>query len=292
MEAIGEAEYSKDRIQAAFNAGGPGAADFATFFAGIGMMPYYVPRITSTSDLLKVRLKAGEKPPSFLTCDSQTGGRGTGTRKWSDASGKDVLFSIAANAGGFPKKELFSIACGAAIASNMRELTGLDLGIKWPNDLVVSGKKLGGILIEMIYGDLMIIGVGINVRARSGDFPEGLESQATSIAEEIGGNPGKLHNPEFGIDRLPVLVAAAGGAARAAATSALAELEGFLDEYRKLDHTPGTMRAVNLGGKTVQAECRYVDFETGELVVRLPDGRDHRVSSASTALEDKLLQEL
>lgn len=292
MEAIGESEYSLERIKALIAKGGPGAADFAPFFEGIGKSPYYVPRITSTSDLLKARLKAGEKPPSFLTCDNQTGGRGTGTRKWSDVSSKDVLFSTAANISAFPKRELFSIACGAAIASNLRELTGLDLGVKWPNDLVIAGKKIGGVLIEIVHGGIAIIGVGINVRARSGEFPDGLESQATSIAEEIGGMSGALGSFEYGIDRLPVLVAAAGGAVFAAGISAQPDLDTLLETYRRLDHTPGTVRAVNLGGKTVQAECRSVDFETGQLIVRLPDGRDYRVSSASASPEDKLLQEL
>lgn len=289
MEAIGGTEYSPERFEAYFEAGGPGAAEFAPFFARIGKMPFFVPRITSTNDLLKARMRAGEKPPAFLTTDNQTSGRGTGQRQWNDVSGKDVLFSVALQIESFPKRNLFSIATGASIVSNLREVTGLDIGIKWPNDIVIGNRKLGGILIDVVFGSIAIIGVGVNCRSKLEDIPENLRGEATSIAEELGGKTGKLHSYEFQLDRLPILVAAAGGAIHAAETAEESTLETLLDKFKILDHTPGAIRPVNIGGKIVQAECRYVDFDTGELVVRMPDGSNVRIAGASSGQEDKKL---
>ena len=290
MEDIGNREYSPERFDSNLGGGGPGAAEFAPFYARLGGAPIFVPRITSTNDLLKARLKAGEHLPAFLACDSQTGGRGTGGRNWMDASGKDVLFSVAVNVENFPKLRLLSIAVGACVAINLRDVAGLDICVKWPNDLTIAGRKLGGILIDLLAEKYAIIGIGINVRSKPDDFIKPVREISTSIAFET---ESELESPifdhEFGIARLPVLIAAAGGAVRAAAATDDSALGSIIDKFKKLDRTPGTIRSLTVEGKSVTAECLSVDLDTGELLARLPDGKTVRVTSASGVEDERKL---
>jgi BirA family biotin operon repressor/biotin-[acetyl-CoA-carboxylase] ligase len=83
-----------------------------------------------------------------------------------------------------------SICTGLALARSVKELTGLDAKIKWPNDCVINGKKIAGILLELSAEldkiDFVILGVGINVNQNKKDFPTSLIKKATSLKAESG----------------------------------------------------------------------------------------------------------
>jgi len=121
-----------------------------------------------------------------VIADRQTAGRGRRGRSWHSASGLglylSVLFRVPATAGPVTRWTL-----GAAVAAceACRELTGVSVGIKWPNDLFHGKRKLGGILTEMrTAGDRdaeLVIGVGVNVGHRVEDLPQELAGQATSL---------------------------------------------------------------------------------------------------------------
>src|SRR5918994_7602341 len=119
-----------------------------------------VERCTSTNDLL---LK--ENNTVLLAAEEQTAGRGRRGRRWHSAPGAGLTFSLGRRIRR-PARELaaLSLVAGVAAARALRALGVRPAALKWPNDLVVDGAKLGGILVETRNGGHAAIGVGINCR--------------------------------------------------------------------------------------------------------------------------------
>lgn len=126
-------------------------------------------RCTSTNTLLLAR---GAVRPALLATDEQSAGRGRRGRRWRCPAGAGVLFSLSLPLAR-PVRELagLSIVTGLAAVRALRALGAAEVGLRWPNDLLVRGAKLGGILVETRAqgaGCLAVVGVGINHRAVPG----------------------------------------------------------------------------------------------------------------------------
>ena len=122
-----------------------------------------VERCTSTNDVL---LK--ENKTVLLAAEEQTAGRGRRGRRWHSAPGAGLTFSLGRRIGR-PTRELaaLSLVAGVAAARALRALGVRKAALKWPNDLVVDGAKLGGILVE-VRNSYAVIGIGINCRRTPG----------------------------------------------------------------------------------------------------------------------------
>jgi len=116
-----------------------------------------------------------------IVADSQTAGRGRYGRAWHSAPGLGLWFSVALE--GHDAAE--GLAFGAALAVREALRTGCHPEIKWPNDLLVHGKKVCGILVERRHGRTAL-GIGINVHHRPEDFPEPLREKAASLETATG----------------------------------------------------------------------------------------------------------
>jgi BirA family biotin operon repressor/biotin-[acetyl-CoA-carboxylase] ligase len=125
--------------------------------------------------------------------DEQTAGRGRRGHTWFSPPGSGLYVSVVlapASAAADPARAtaLLTLAAGVALAEGIEQATGLRLDLKWPNDLQVSRRKLGGILAESsgIGGrfDTVIVGYGLNVRRTA--FPPELGERATSLESELG----------------------------------------------------------------------------------------------------------
>ena len=123
-----------------------------------------VERCTSTNDLL-----AKEDHPVLLAAEAQTAGRGRRGRRWHSAPGAGVTFSLGRRVRR-PVRELaaLSLVAGVAAARALRALGLRQAALKWPNDLMVDGAKLGGILVENRDSNYAVIGIGINCRRTRG----------------------------------------------------------------------------------------------------------------------------
>jgi BirA family biotin operon repressor/biotin-[acetyl-CoA-carboxylase] ligase len=126
-------------------------------------------RCTSTNSLLLARRAAH---PVLLAADEQSAGRGRRGRRWHSPAGAGVLFSLALPLAR-PVGELagLSIVAGLAAVRALRALGAAEVGLRWPNDLLVRGAKLGGILVETRaqgQGCLAVVGIGVNYRAVPG----------------------------------------------------------------------------------------------------------------------------
>ncbi len=150
----------------------------------IGKKIIRVESCSSTNDLANEKALRGEEEGTVIIAENQTAGRGTKGRKWFSVSKKGLYLSIILR----PRRRdlsLLPLAFGLAVKDALFEAENLAVRLKWPNDLVCAGKKLGGILCEASFlGNEMnhaILGIGINLNHDYDDFPEEFRSQATSL---------------------------------------------------------------------------------------------------------------
>ncbi len=139
------------------------------------------PRLDSTNAEARRRLGEGRAPGFAVMAKEQTAGRGRQGRTWVSPAGTGVYLTLTqAVSHDVADQGFVSIVAGVA-AAEWLEGYGLLVGLKWPNDLRVNGRKVGGILCERQNQDL-IIGVGINWSAS----PQGLDQETTSVSAEVG----------------------------------------------------------------------------------------------------------
>ena len=215
----------------------------------------------------------------LFVAEYQSAGRGRFTRRWSAPPDSAITMSILLCPEFSPQKApMMTLVMGLSVAQAVADL-GLDVGIKWPNDVVVSRKKICGILTEMSvesesgYIQYLIIGIGINVNGQAEDFPAEIRSTATSLAMETG----KTHS-------------------RAALAAALIrELDSmcrawpkekteYLEAYRRDNITTGKEITVVRGTEEAPAFAVAIgdDFS---LRVRYADGRSEALSSGEISIK-------
>ena len=130
------------------------------------------------------RLLDGEREGAVAATDFQTEGRGRLGRRWEAPPRSSLLFSLVLEPGVPPERlpELTPLA-GAAVADAVAALTGLPTTVKEPNDVLVAGRKVAGILGEAVDGRV-VLGIGVNLLQRADELPERPVFPATSLALE------------------------------------------------------------------------------------------------------------
>ncbi len=230
--------------------------------------------VNSTNTLaVGLSLKYPESEIAIIA-DSQVKGKGRLGRAWVSPPGCNIYMSVVLHTElATEEATLLTIAAAVACASALRNKCGLDVNIKWPNDLMVCHRKIGGILTELKSGrgrinKLVVIGIGINVNSRLTDFPEELRSGATSLKEETGkyfersGMIAEILN-EFEKWYKKLLN------------------EGrfsLLKEWRRLSSTLGTRVRVAMGTDIFSGFAEDID-EQGRLILKLASGARMVVSA-------------
>ncbi len=144
-------------------------------------------RSLSSTNQLGFRLaEGGVKEGTLIVADEQTKGRGRMGRSWHSPPRLGLWMSLVLRPDIPPfKAPGLSICAGLALAQTIRKLTGLDAKIKWPNDCLINGRKVGGILLELSAEldrtNFVIAGIGVNVNQLPKDFPKSLSALATSL---------------------------------------------------------------------------------------------------------------
>ncbi|NLY85708.1 MAG: biotin--[acetyl-CoA-carboxylase] ligase [Tissierellia bacterium] len=155
----------------------------------MGRNIHYFNSIDSTNSKAK-EIALDEKEGTVLIAEEQTEGKGRMGRSWVSPKGKGIWMSIILKPNVEPMKVPKLTLVGAAAVYKALENMGIKAQIKWPNDVLIDGKKICGILTEMS-GELnmvnyVIMGIGINVNLDEGDFPEELKDKATSLKISTG----------------------------------------------------------------------------------------------------------
>lgn len=154
-----------------------------------GNRVFYAEEVDSTNTWAKRLAEEGAPHGTLVTADVQTQGRGRRGREWKTPKGTNVSMTLLLRPELEPERaSMLTIIMGLSVAEGLRTMTGLPVGIKWPNDAVLNGRKLCGILTEMSaqidYINYVVTGTGINVNLA--EIPEGLEEIATSLLLETG----------------------------------------------------------------------------------------------------------
>ena len=164
----------------------------------VGKHYTFVQEIPSTNSYLSSLPLSECHDGMVIAADSQTAGRGRMKRKWHSPKGANLYFSVLLQ----PKKDLsdipqLALITAVSIVEALQIIAPeMEMGIKWPNDILIKNRKLAGILCEMQAEadaiNKVILGIGINVNATAKDFPPDLREQSTSLRIETG-NP--FHRP-------------------------------------------------------------------------------------------------
>jgi len=153
---------------------------------------FWYERVGSTNDVAATLADAGAPEGTVVIAESQSAGRGRLGRIWQSPPGAGLYLSVVLRPPGplaqhTHASSLLTLMSGVAVAEGIQAATGLDADIKWPNDVVVGARKLGGILTEAALraGELEFAIIGIGVNLRTGAYPPEVARRATSIEAEL-----------------------------------------------------------------------------------------------------------
>jgi BirA family biotin operon repressor/biotin-[acetyl-CoA-carboxylase] ligase len=238
---------------------------------------HHFENLVSTNNYAK-ELAAQEAPEgTVVIAETQTGGRGRLGREWNSPPGVGLYISVVLRPL-LPPMELPQITLTAAVAvvRAIRRVTGVVPGIKWPNDLLLGGKKLGGILTEMeTESDRIrhvVIGLGLNVN--NSDFPPELAGTATSLAQELGGRFSRLDLLRVWLEEFEDLYERFLN-------------QGFpdiLEEWKRYTVTLGRAVTVRQGPRGISGQAVDVAPD-GALLLQTPGGAIVRVTSGEITPE-------
>jgi len=154
----------------------------------VGRSILYHRTLPSTMDLAKKLATEGVQEGTVVLCDEQTEGRGRQKRKWFASPASSILMSVVfrPTLGQLPQINMLG---SLSIVHAIERLAGIKSTIKWPNDVLVDGSKVAGILMEnILQGEALqaaILGVGLNVSLDFSSYPE-ISSIATSLSAQAG----------------------------------------------------------------------------------------------------------
>lgn len=234
---------------------------------------------TSTNDVIEKLAHDGVKEGVVVFAESQTRGRGRLGRKWTSPAGKGLWFSVLLRPELAPQAiTQLTVASAAALRRAIESQTGLAAEIKWPNDLLLGGKKVSGILTELS-AELdrvkhVILGIGVDVNLNASDFPLELKDTATSLKAELGR---ALSRAELAVAILRELDAdyarVMGG-----------EFAAVADEWEAHCTTIGRVIAIHVGERQVRGRAESLG-EDGALLLRSEHGHLERVVGGDVTLE-------
>lgn len=225
--------------------------------------------LPSTNTCLKEAAKGGAPAGTVCLAKTQTAGKGRLGRSWFSPPGRGLWVSVLAK----PQMPMecwphLTLAAALAMAQAV-EKQGLKPAIKWPNDLVLEGKKICGILLEM-GPDFVVIGTGLNLRP--GSYPEELRGKAGSL-EEI------LKAP---VDEDIILADYLYELEKALAALEKEGLQGIRADYEQRSCTLGREVVVS-GGMEARGWAEALD-ESGALILKLANGETRRVLAGDVSV--------
>ena len=239
----------------------------------VGRNLRYYATTVSTQDAAREEAERGAPDGTAVLAEEQTAGRGRLGRSWVSPAGKNLYLTLVMRP---PARRLrvLSIVSPLAIAEALEEAAGLSSRIKWPNDVVVGGRKIAGILIETdLAGDAVkhaLVGMGLNVNFDVETQPE-IADIATSVQRELGRDASREE-----------LLAALLNAFEARYSEAL-ESDAVFQAWRSRLETLGRRVRATLGERVVEGVAEDVDAE-GSLLIRREDGSLATVEAGDVTL--------
>jgi BirA family biotin operon repressor/biotin-[acetyl-CoA-carboxylase] ligase len=233
----------------------------------------------STNDIIEKLARDGVPEGAVVFAEAQTRGRGRLGRKWLSPARRGLWFSVLLR----PSVRMqgatqLTVAAATALIRAIREQTGLAPEIKWPNDILIRGRKVAGVLTELA-AELdrvkhVTLGIGVDVNLAASDFPLELRKVATSLKIESGRH----------VSRMDLAAAILRELDRDYARLRAGRFEAVADEWQQHCATIGRQVTIHMGPHLLQGHAEALD-DDGALLVRTEHGRIERVVGGDVTLE-------
>lgn len=242
----------------------------------IGKEILHYAEVASTNTLAMDLARTGAVDGTVVIAETQTGGKGRLGRTWASPAGNLYVSVVLRPAVPISKAPLITLMGAVAVASGLRRQCGVPAGIKWPNDILLSGKKVSGLLTEMSAEPdrirHIVLGIGVNVNMDCRALPPEVRRMSTTLAAAVGKR----------VDRTALL------------RTLLAELDLWyrrflqndgevLAAWKELNVTLGHRVTVRGGGATQEGLAAGVDAE-GRLMLKLDDGSLRQVAAGDVTI--------
>jgi BirA family biotin operon repressor/biotin-[acetyl-CoA-carboxylase] ligase len=234
---------------------------------------------TSTNDVIEKLARDSVKEGVVVFAESQTQGRGRLGRKWMSPARKGLWFSVLLRPDLRPQQATqLTVAAATALARGIRNETGLQPEIKWPNDLLIRGKKVAGILTELSaeldHVKYIVLGIGVDVNLSAFEFPSDLRKVATSLKVELGA---AVSRPDLAVSILREL----DSDYDRVCSGHFADLA---DEWEALCSTIGQRVVIRTGQNQVRGRAESLG-DDGALIIRTDHGHLEQVIGGDVTLD-------
>jgi len=244
----------------------------------MGRRILYREEVTSTQDEAGDAARKGAEEGVVVISERQTRGRGRKGRLWASPPREGVYFSTILRPNLRPTQIIqIPLIAGVAVCKAIRRVTPLEPRIKWPNDITIGGKKVGGILAEMS-SDMdrvnhIVLGIGVNVNTECSLLPEPTRGIATSLAEKCGEYVSRVRLVQCLLAEFDALYR----------TFLVSGFDMLREEWKALDSTVGSWVKVIDGNEEMKGKALDIDGE-GFLLVRKENGDVKRIISGDVSL--------
>ncbi len=233
----------------------------------------------STNDIVEKLARDGVKEGVVVFAESQSKGRGRLGRKWISPARKGLWFSVLLRPDLRPQAATqLTVAAATALFRAIRDVGGLTPEIKWPNDILIKGRKVAGVLTELsaelAHVNHLILGIGVDVNQTAADFPTELRKIATSLKVEAGRH----------IQRAELAAAILRELDRDYARIVSQDFGKVADEWQQQCTTIGQRVAIHIGDRVIQGHAEALD-DDGALLLRTQHGRLERVIGGDVNLQ-------
>lgn len=242
----------------------------------VGREISYYREVNSTQEIAKRLATKGSGEGTLVVAETQTAGKGRRSRDWYSPEGGIYLSIILRPKVSPSRTPLMALLAGLAAAKTIRKLYKLKAELKWPNDILVNDRKVGGVLIEIAAEtDLinwLVVGIGLNANTKSVFLPRELRKTVVSLEEECGGKISRMELVRKlleEVEQLYLIFKKQGGAP-------------ILEGWKSMTNTLGAkVRVTN--GKVIEGKAMDVD-QDGALIIKIADGNVERVVAGDVSL--------
>jgi BirA family transcriptional regulator, biotin operon repressor / biotin---[acetyl-CoA-carboxylase] ligase len=233
---------------------------------------------STNRDVLKLGQKGGHEG-WVVVARHQRHGKGRRGKVWSSPGGQNLYMSALLRPRISLKKASFlTIMATVAVAETLSDYIPKGIFIKWPNDVMVNGKKISGILLEMgkdVNGeDFFVLGIGINVNCTRHEIPAELSEIATSVYLEVG----------YSVSVKDVLFKLLNRLDHGYGLYTSSDFGSIIDRFRAFEHTTGRRVFINVAGTRMSGHAVGID-EDGFLLVQDDTGKVSKVISGDLQYE-------
>jgi BirA family transcriptional regulator, biotin operon repressor / biotin---[acetyl-CoA-carboxylase] ligase len=248
----------------------------------LGKKIYYFDVVDSTNNYAKKIATEGCEDGTVVISEKQTAGRGRLGREWNSSDSKGIRISIVLRPELVPEDvQIITLAAAISVSYAIKEATGMDSGIKWPNDIILDGKKVCGILTEMSSEtgrvNHIVLGIGINVNQDIEDFPMDLRDIAVSL--KMNALKENIELPlKYGFDRSMIIKALLVNLEHLYSAINNYQTDEIITKWKNLSVTLGKHICITLQNKQIFGIAKDITKD-GKLIVACADGTEQEVIS-------------